>query len=113
MAKLTDGPAPAARKPMNPGEVFTFIRQDGVSVTIERTARPYPFDLRDAYNKAMLPEAKARGLEYFVDNQGDVRLGFPEEFSKGHTKALERKAERERADWKHRQANPIEERADA
>ncbi len=107
-----DGNVSGPREPLRPGDQFTFTRKndDGsvaMTVTIERTARPYAFDLCDAYNKTMLPAARANGCEYFVDGQGQVRLGFPEQFSKDRTKQLERTTESERRDFNHRSRYPV------
>lgn len=93
--------------PMQIGERRTFTATQGTkTITITRTDRPYAFDLCDAYNDALMPEARANGLCYEVNGSGEVQLCFPRSFSEALTKELERKRERERQDWKHRHRYP-------
>lgn len=61
-----------------PGEERTVTTREGKVITIVRTSRPYVFDLRDAYNDAMSDGCRRRGLEWFVDGNGNLRLGSSE-----------------------------------
>jgi stalled ribosome rescue protein Dom34 len=90
---------------MEPGETRT-ISVPGKTLVINRTNRTYAEDLCDAYNEARTPEARARGLSYHVEN-GSVAIGFSQEWSVEHTKQMERRTERERQDFNHRQRYPI------
>ena len=105
MAKFNDGGEyQGGRKPMQPGEYFTFNRKDkndqpNGTLTIERTARPYAYDLCDAYNKSMRPDLKAQGAEWFVDSQGQVKLGQNAEWSKAHAAQIAKTQEYERQQW--------------
>lgn len=71
-AALADEP----RGELQPGDTRTVTRKDGGTLTIDRTGRPYAYDLRDAYNAAMSLSARQRGLEWFVDAKGELRIGF-------------------------------------
>jgi len=71
----------------------------GYSQPFERTGRPYVFDLCDHYNRTMHPTARERGGEWFVDNQGQVRLGQNLEWSEANTRRIAATQERERDEW--------------
>lgn len=94
--------------------IYTATDKEGrvlKEIKIVRTDRPYVYDLCDAYNQAISPDAEARGLSYEVVN-GEVKIGFSQAFSKKLTKELEAKMERERRDYIHRQRYPMREAAE-
>ena len=81
MAKLIDS-AGGGGGDLNPGEVRTILAKDRETketvktITLHRTNRPYVFDLRDAYNDARTREALARGVEWYVNRAGDLKIGM-------------------------------------
>lgn len=70
---------------MKPGDTRTSIADDRV-VVIHRTTREYVYDMCDAYNAAMSEAARARGLQWFVDGMGHMRLGETLESSRMHAR---------------------------
>lgn len=105
MAKFDGGgEGQGGRGPMRPGETFTFNRKDkndqpNGTLTIERTSRPYAFDLCDAYNRTMRHDLVAQGGEYFVDKQGQVRLGISAEWTAANSLRMAQQQEYERQQW--------------
>jgi hypothetical protein len=70
-------------------------------VSIERTARPYVYDLCDAYND----KRKRLDVEWIVGLDGNLHLQFVQ--SPQRTKDdLDRKAEAQRQEWLHRHRFP-------
>ena len=65
----------------------------------ERTGRPYVYDLCDHYNRTMHPAGQAAGAEWFVDSQGQVKLGQNAEWSKAHAAQIAKTQEYERQQW--------------
>ena len=69
----------------------------------------YAQQMADARNANM----KRPDIEWAVNNAGGLYLRDRDEWSAKHTATLHADAERERADWKHRQTHPVDERSDA
>jgi hypothetical protein len=113
MTGLNDGwkaDAPQQR-PMEIGEKRIINVRDKSDViirqvTLTRTARPYVYDLCDAYNDGLSAEREARGIRWQVTQAGELKLGFPEEFTNHNTHAMKDRAERKRQDWLHRHRFP-------
>lgn len=85
---------------MQPGGTRTI--HDGKSGriwTVTRTNRPFAHDLCDAYNDGMSDEARRRGLRWFVNQAGEVKLGDDPNWTRHHTGEIERGHERERQEW--------------
>lgn len=102
MAKFDERPESPQGGPIAPGESRTFsYTVDGQPKTlkIERTGRPYAYDLCDTYNRTMSAAAKQNGAEWYVDNQGQVRLGQSAEWSARHAKQTAQTQEDERRQW--------------
>ncbi len=101
--RLNDAPETGSRAvgPMAIGETRTFIAL-GKPIVITRTHRSYAHDLCDAYNEAMSDQARDRGLEYYVDGNGSVRLGERQSWSSKRTVHLDQTAEYKRKEWMRR-----------
>lgn len=84
---------------MKPGDTRTWSTESK-TYTLTRTDRPYAYDLCDAYNKARTRD----DLEFYVDPNGNVKMGTPEAFTKRHTEAIQRRHEQERDQWKRAQS---------
>ncbi len=63
----------------------------------------YAQHMCDARNKAMT----RRDIEWAVNSAGGMYLRDRAEWSAKRTATIHADAERERADWKHRQSNPV------
>lgn len=87
--------------PMAIGETRTFVAL-GKPIHVTRTHRAYAYDLCDAYNEAMSDAARDRGLEYFIDGNGHVKLGERQSWSSKRTVHLERTSEYARKEWMRR-----------
>lgn len=102
---LLNGPSgTGGNGPLRPGDVRIIHAKDKngniiKTYTLRRTERPYVEDLCDAYNEGLGHD----GPRWFVAENGELRMGFPQEFSVALTKELERKAEGERRRWVSRQ----------
>lgn len=111
-AARNEGPAISNGGPMQPGEIKIIHVKDSSgqivrTVTIHRTARDYAYDLCDAYNEAMSEDARRRGLEYYVTNSGEVKLGDRQDWTRQHTIELARKAEHDRQQWKRNNGESV------
>lgn len=89
---------------VEPGDVRAVVAKDKngtivKTLTIHRTERPYAYDLCDAYNEAISPAARERGLAYYVTDSGEVKLGDSVQFSRWNTEAIDHRHERERRQW--------------
>lgn len=80
-----------------PGDMLTVTTKDAKTVCITRTARPYAEDLADAYNAAMEPVGRSRGLEWFTAPNGELKLGFTQASTRENFRRIERQLETERA----------------
>ena len=95
-------------KALQPGETFTWTakRADGTVGTtfnLTRTTRPYAYDLADAYNAA----STRTDTEWIVTLTGELKMIERQDWSVAYAKAGKANAERDRADWKHRQTYPV------
>ena len=93
---------------MNPGETLQFNAKaaDGTvgrTITVRRTTRPYAYDLCDAYNAA----STRTDTEWIVTITGELKMIERQDWSVAYAKAGKANAERDRADWKHRQTYPV------
>ncbi len=90
--------------PMDPGDIRVIHAKDNhgqitKTFTLERTSRPYVYDLCDAYNAARTRD----DIEWYVTPAGELKIGEPREFTAKHTRELERESEIERDRWKRGQ----------
>lgn len=99
MGKLTDDEGTTGR-PWLPGETRTIVgrAKNGAEkvLHVTRTERDFVYDFCDASNAAMSPEARERGLEYYVVN-GEMRLGHSAESMRDNARKAESRLETERA----------------
>lgn len=79
--------------------------------TLTRTARPYVYDLCDAYNNSMSEAARQRGAIWIVTHGGELKLTDSDEFHRWNTRNMARKGESERQEWlrNHRKGGHIPE----
>jgi hypothetical protein len=66
---------------LQPGETRVILAKakDGTvlkTIVLHRTNRPYVMDLCDAYNDARTVEALRRGVEWYVNAAGALRIGI-------------------------------------
>jgi hypothetical protein len=95
------------------GEVRTVVdRNTGKVIEIVRTTRDYVYDLADAYNAAMSGAARERGLEWYVNPAGELKLGDNASWARAHTKNIERCNEAERARFLRHQLAQLPEAAE-
>lgn len=89
--------------PMNPGDVRTIHAKDPKTgeitktFTLHRTARPYAYDLADAYNAELTRD----DIEWAVGENDQIYLRDKQTFTSRHTRDLAEKAESERQRWKY------------
>jgi hypothetical protein len=81
---------------IEPGETRTWTAGDK-TFTLTRTERPYVFDLRDCYNDARTAEALRRGVEWYVNAAGELKIGFSAESTRADIRRAESRLETERA----------------
>jgi hypothetical protein len=102
MGRLNEGQASGGGGDLPPGATRTIIVRDKQgsevkTITVYRSNRPYAEDLCDAYNASMSPQARERGLLWFVAPSGELRLGDNEAWSRANAKRIESRRETERA----------------
>lgn len=96
---------------LRPGESRSYTAKDKKTgeearqFTVHRTDRPYVFDLCDAYNASLKPEARERGLQWRVLPNGELKLEFSDEAARKITKQIEIDLETERSKWIRRHLN--------
>lgn len=95
--------------PMQPGDVHTIHAKDPKTgeiiktFTLQRTARPYVYDLCDAYNAERSDAVIRNGGEWYVTPHGELKLGDSSHWTSRRTRELDAQAERDRQLWKQSQ----------
>lgn len=73
---------------------------------LERNPHPYGTDEFCGWMNVRLWQRR-RDIEWAPDGNGGILLRDRQEWVDQHSEDMKRKAEQERADWKHRQRYPV------